>query len=158
MAALDLACKWGAPCGAAAVPEDPPSSGDDLQAEPHGGAGTVGLTLMNVPCRCTIADVLELIHDSGFQGHFDRLFMPMKATDKRNKGFVFVTFTDPRQALLFQCATDGMRFGSRTSSKEVVVAWTNETSASQTKIPEDTQVFMSRWGRVLVPPPCTFSL
>jgi len=155
MAVLD---KWGALCSEAAVLEDTPFSGDDLQAESHGGAGTVSLTLMNVPCRCTIADVLELIHDSGFQGHFDRLFMPMKATDKRNKGFVFVTFPDPRQALLFQCATDGMRFGSRTSSKEVVVAWTNEASAVQTKIPEDAQVFMSRWGRVLVPPPCTFSL
>ncbi|CAK0884715.1 unnamed protein product [Prorocentrum cordatum] len=159
MAVLNLSYTWSALHGEAAVPEELASS-DDLQAEPPVRAATVNLTLTNVPCRCTIEDVLDLVHDSGFKGHFDRLFMPMKSTGKRNRGYLFVTFTDPRQALLFQCAIDGMRFSSRNSPKEIVVVASKKESLSalQNEIPLGAQVFMSRWGRVMVPPSCTFSL
>jgi hypothetical protein len=95
-------------------------------AEAHGqespeAAPSATFVLRNIPARCTIDDILQLIQDSGFRGTWDFLFMPLKANGRRNKGLVFVNFLDPRQALIFQCVVDNASFDSRPSPKKVVV-------------------------------------
>jgi hypothetical protein len=117
----------------------------------------VTLMMQNIPCRCSIGEVIYLIQESGFRGCFEYLFMPTKASDRRNKGFVFVAFASARQSLLFQCAVDGTRVSTRTSTKEIIVTSARAAfSLEQMQAPSNAHVLQTRWGPILIPPECVF--
>jgi hypothetical protein len=108
--------------------------------------------MSNIPCRCTIGEVIHFIQESGFEGSFDYLLMPIKASDHRNKGFAFVAFADSRQSLLFQCAVRGMRFPLRTSTKEVALTSAEPRfSMEQMQVQFAHGVLQTKWGPVLIP-------
>ena len=134
-------------------------------AEAHGQtesleeAPSAKFVLRNIPARCTINDVLQLIHDSGFRGSFEYLLMPMKADGRRNQGHVFVSFLDPRQALLFQCVVDNASFGTRPSTKKVVMEVARaDLFEKMLELSADVHVLRTEWGPVIVPPQCVYHL
>lgn len=115
--------------------------------------------LRNIPARCLINDVLQLIHDSGFRGSFEYLFMPMKANGRRNQGHAFVSFLDPRQALLFQSVIDNASFGTRNSTKRLVMEVAKvDMSKEELQFSADVHVMRTEWGPVIVHPQCVYHL
>lgn len=89
-----------------------------------GQADMAGVTLVmqNMPARATCNDLLRMLHDSGFQGVFKYMFMPMKVSGKKNKGFAFVGFERFSQALLFHDVLEGASFSRRPSTKAITLS------------------------------------
>lgn len=105
------------------------------------------LMLRNIPARCSVEEVLQVIQDSGFQGAFEFLYVPMKPNTSMNKGYGFAAFMNVDHAMRFFHAIDGQTFHSRVSSKEIRV----EPARSHIAVAEmpTSVVKMSKWGPVL---------
>lgn len=95
--------------------------GGILMMEAASLATPTTLAIKNLPSRCTVWQVLDLIQDSGFQGWFEYLYMPMKPKIRQNRGYAFVAFEDAKQAAFFQQLIDGLQFHGRASSKSIGV-------------------------------------
>lgn len=118
---------------------------------PASGAPPVTIVLKNIPSRCKATDVLAMIEDSGFQGKFEFLYMPMKPEGVKNKGYVFISFTDARTAEVLQMAMRGSRFRQRNSQKTVVVEIARKNvPLTQVQRAKAVHAQESPWGPVLV--------
>jgi len=82
-----------------------------------------GTTLMirNLPCRVTSAVLVEEIHQKGFAGRYDFVYVPPSHRPKTNLGYAFVNLMDEADEEAFKLAFDGFRFDGTTSRKVCVV-------------------------------------
>lgn len=134
------------------LPRQPDEQSGRVGKRVLGAGDPETLVMLNIPCRSTIGELIHAIQESGFEGSFDYLFMPVKARDHRNKGFAFVAFANSRQSVLFQCAVCGMRFPFRTSTKEVALTSArSDFSVEQMHAPFVRGILQTKWGPVLIP-------
>jgi hypothetical protein len=83
--------------------------------------GPISLVLKNIPARCTLGDMVLTIANSGFQGKFDYMYMPMKRNALQNKGYVFVSFPDGKWAQEFCNKLGGRTSCGRRSAKVIEI-------------------------------------
>jgi len=73
------------------------------------GARTT-MMIRNIPYKYSVDELAAEIEDSGFQGMFDLVYLPLLAKSLGNRGFAFVNFTSPTAACEFQHLFSKRRF------------------------------------------------
>lgn len=90
-----------------------------LAPEEWGSATTV--MMRNLPNKYTQQMLLEKLHELGFAGTFDFLYLPIDRETSANKGYCFINFSEPYYAWMLKTACEGQKMGRFNSSKEVSV-------------------------------------
>jgi hypothetical protein len=73
--------------------------------------------IKDIPCRAALAELIDAIHCSGFNGRFQYLYMPTKPMSGQNRGYAFVGFHESAHAGEFEEKMSGMVVPGRSSSK-----------------------------------------
>lgn len=81
-----------------------PFPGDQMEW----GPGVVTAMVRQIPRHFTQQALLQEVVSRGFEGLFDFLYLPYDTKKGINVGYGFVNFTDPRMALSFRDALDGV--------------------------------------------------
>eukprot|EP00928_Gymnodinium_smaydae_P081035 TRINITY_DN64611_c0_g1_i1.p1 TRINITY_DN64611_c0_g1~~TRINITY_DN64611_c0_g1_i1.p1 ORF type:complete len:195 (-),score=9.31 TRINITY_DN64611_c0_g1_i1:372-956(-) len=58
----------------------------------NGYEGATTLVIRNVPFELTVLEFRRSVDESGFEGQYDILYMPVCTISRRNKGFGFINF------------------------------------------------------------------
>lgn len=77
--------------------------------------------MRNLPNKYTQHMLLEKLHDLGFAGTFDFLYLPIDRETNANKGYCFINFSEPYYAWMLKTTCEGQKMGKFNSSKEVSV-------------------------------------
>lgn len=93
----------------------PPGALAGQQQPIEEGADDLATTLMvrNLPCRCTMDDILTDVHGLGFEGTYDFFYLPQDRRRKSNLGYAFINFKDPADAVDFQAQFQGRSFSAK---------------------------------------------
>lgn len=71
------------------------------------------LMVRNLPCRCTMDDILTDVHALGFEGTYDFFYLPQDRRRKSNLGYAFINFKNPADAVDFQDRFQGRSFSAK---------------------------------------------
>eukprot|EP00747_Dinoflagellata_sp_TGD_P063163 gnl/TRDRNA2_/TRDRNA2_153336_c1_seq5.p1 gnl/TRDRNA2_/TRDRNA2_153336_c1~~gnl/TRDRNA2_/TRDRNA2_153336_c1_seq5.p1 ORF type:complete len:271 (-),score=47.77 gnl/TRDRNA2_/TRDRNA2_153336_c1_seq5:236-1048(-) len=86
------------------------------------GDGDVHTVMMrNIPNKYSQQLLIEEINNQGFAGTFDFIYLPVDPDTDANRGYAFVNFDDPSDALRFKQEFDGRQMALFDSSKFVTV-------------------------------------
>merc|ERR1712137_672818 len=88
--------------------------------------------LKNIPCRCTPKEVLDCVHDVGFEGKYTMFHMPRRS-NHQNFGYAYFSFEDSADVAKFYEKMSGIRIGGRNSEKRIVVALADVQSVTGPK-------------------------
>eukprot|EP00928_Gymnodinium_smaydae_P080911 TRINITY_DN64512_c0_g1_i1.p1 TRINITY_DN64512_c0_g1~~TRINITY_DN64512_c0_g1_i1.p1 ORF type:complete len:179 (+),score=27.90 TRINITY_DN64512_c0_g1_i1:51-539(+) len=93
-----------------------------LEMDEAKSSGDPSMTHMvcNLPCRVSDDRLVQALHEMGFEGCFDIVYIP-KVTSKAGKvhnfGYGFVNFTCPDKSAIFREVFNGYRFSDFASDK-----------------------------------------
>jgi hypothetical protein len=96
--------------------ESPPTS---MMMCPDGEGKT--MMLRHIPCRIDHEELVKIIHEQGFGGRFDFVYVPLSHRPKTNIGYAFVNLIDDADEEAFKRAFEGLRFPGSRSEKVCVV-------------------------------------
>eukprot|EP00747_Dinoflagellata_sp_TGD_P063160 gnl/TRDRNA2_/TRDRNA2_153336_c1_seq2.p2 gnl/TRDRNA2_/TRDRNA2_153336_c1~~gnl/TRDRNA2_/TRDRNA2_153336_c1_seq2.p2 ORF type:complete len:290 (-),score=59.90 gnl/TRDRNA2_/TRDRNA2_153336_c1_seq2:47-916(-) len=86
------------------------------------GDGDVHTVMMrNIPNKYSQQLLIEEINNQGFAGTFDFIYLPVDPDTDANRGYAFVNFDDPSDALRFKQEFDGRQMALFDSNKVVNV-------------------------------------
>lgn len=86
-----------------------PSSKDEIP--------TTAMMIRNIPCRFLHDDIVEILHEAGFDGEYDLVHVPRRKNQKSNLGYAFVHFKDKAAASRFSSIFNGYQFAGTKSNK-----------------------------------------
>lgn len=90
-------------------------------APPDDWGAYTTVMMRNLPNKYTQQMLLEKLHELGFAGTFDFLYLPIDRETSANKGYCFINFTEPYYAWMLKTSCEGQKMGRFNSSKEVSV-------------------------------------
>lgn len=88
---------------------------------PDDWGGYTTVMMRNLPNKYTQHMLLEKLHELGFAGTFDFLYLPIDRETNANKGYCFINFAEPYYAWMLKTSCEGQKMGRFNSSKEVSV-------------------------------------
>eukprot|EP00930_Biecheleria_cincta_P020272 TRINITY_DN15280_c0_g1_i1.p1 TRINITY_DN15280_c0_g1~~TRINITY_DN15280_c0_g1_i1.p1 ORF type:complete len:405 (+),score=62.35 TRINITY_DN15280_c0_g1_i1:184-1398(+) len=88
---------------------------------PDEWASYTTVMMRNLPNKYTQQMLLEKLHELGFAGTFDFLYLPIDRETNANKGYCFINFSEPYYAWMLKTTCEGQKMGRFNSSKEVSV-------------------------------------
>lgn len=91
----------------------------DASAVPPEWSAVTTVMMRNLPNKYTQRMLLMEVHNCGFFGTFDFLYLPIDAETAANRGYAFLNFLDPGSAWMFRCMFEGRKM-SRFNSKKVI--------------------------------------
>jgi hypothetical protein len=99
-------------------------------------AGSVETTVMmrNIPNNLKRCELLQLLDDEGFQGHYDFLYLPVDLKSKSGLGYAFVNLVSHESALAFTKHFDGYLSWAVQSEKVCKVAWSEGMQGLDTHV------------------------
>jgi len=138
------------------------SNGSAKEAAPR-----TTLMLRNLPDGFTRADLLSLLHDQGFAGRYDFLYMPIDFRTHVALGYAFVNMVAPLDAIRLREQLDGFTGWSMPSTRACNTSWSQPHQGLEAhvaryrnsplmheSVPDEYRpVLMSGGVRVPFPPP-----
>jgi|EP00927_Polykrikos_kofoidii_P021867 hypothetical protein len=87
----------------------------------HTDECTVTLMIKNIPCRCRADEIDAAIRDIGFEGLYDRLYLPVRRSHRQNFGYAFVSLKSDSLVPEFRKRLQEYVWKSRKSDKKISV-------------------------------------
>jgi len=77
--------------------------------------------MVNIPCRCTLEEVMAAIKEVGFENKYQSFNMPVKKGLGQNMGYAFISFASASMTKQFVNAMTGYHFKARNSQKRIAL-------------------------------------
>mmetsp|Transcript_103302 Transcript_103302/g.220971 ORF Transcript_103302/g.220971 Transcript_103302/m.220971 type:complete len:459 (-) Transcript_103302:194-1570(-) len=118
---MDYAGAGPAAMAASMAPAMPLKDTGGAMVPPAEWANVTTVMMRNLPNKYTQIMLFEEMNNTGFEGSFDFLYLPIDPETSANRGYAFVNFMDSGNAWMFKLAFDGRRMNRFNSEKRVSV-------------------------------------
>jgi len=145
----------------------PASFGSSLDNSSDGQGELTTVMMRNIPNSLTRSELLKLMDNAGFRGHYDLFYLPIDLKNKCGLGYAFANFVHHDFALAFSKHFNGFNSWNMQSEKVCEVTWSKgmqglnehvsdyrDSPVMHESVPDEYRpVLFKNGARVPFPPP-----